>query len=107
MTLEPEWHSARLDCVTNLVRQAEEHTEEASQVTLSRRQLSSARVVCSVQGSGTVHNQQSVPAGQRQSSAHFGTKLLLNRAGPEGAGLTFHKPPQHQRCVYRIPALQR
>lgn len=45
----------------HLVCQPEQHAEEASQVSLSGWQLTSAGVVCSVQSCGAVHDQQSVP----------------------------------------------
>lgn len=51
-----------------LIRQSEQHAEEASQVALPGRQFASARVVCSVQSGGAVHDQQSVPDTQEGQS---------------------------------------
>lgn len=56
--------------VLHLIGQSQQHAEEAAQVTLTGRQLASARIVCPVQGGGTVHDQQGVPASKGEGPQH-------------------------------------
>ena len=53
--------AAKLNEKSNLIGKPEQHPKKSGEVVLTCRQLPTARVVCSIEGSGAVHYHEGIP----------------------------------------------
>lgn len=63
--------------VVYLICQPQQHAEEPSQVTLSGRKLTSARVIRPIERRGAVYDQQSIPGTQQEGGMFIHNLIIL------------------------------